>query len=226
MIMKSVQNCLLSVRRRKRKRETLPKKDGAAWLFGIVAMIFVLILGIYCMEIMKDFTVDDSVEDTVTASGLGCLLYDNIEFSFKGNLVLNDENGNVDANFKQLCYLLKENLGLSQKNTTEFVGVSPYFNATGDNCYLKQAIFYNVRANGITVYTYNHQPNGGYYMSSPQKLTSLTTTAPDGSTIDTTSVYISFCYPQPKLKRYSPDQPDNTDIIVTHNAVVGLENQS
>ena len=217
MIMKSARNYIPLVKRREKK--------GEAWLFGIIAMVFVLILGIYCMETIKAFTVDENVRDLISASGLGSLVYDTREFSITGDLVLNDENGNVDNNFLKLCQLLGYNLNLQQKNTTEYIGTSPFFNADGTNCYLKQAKFYNKRSDGVTVYTYNHAADGSYTMTTETIAAGVIVIAPEGSRIDTTSVYISFCYPQDKIQRYSPnDKPDELKSIITHNVVVGLEN--
>lgn len=160
-------------------------------------MFILLTMFMLMMFIVKKWTINttlERVEDDLTMSALGSMQYNAVELSINGNLVLDDNTGNVNDTYKTLCTLLAENLDImpiSNSQFWSFKGTSPYFVAEDGDCYIETAIFYNVRKNNIRVYTYNKSG----VVSKTETINANTTTAPTGDEITATSVYLFFHFP-------------------------------
>ena len=194
MNIQSERNFILSLKCRKKKT----KKGEGVLYFGMFILLTMFILVTFIVKKWMISTTLERVEDNLTLSALGSMLYDVPELSIKGDIVLDDSSGNVNSTYQLLCDLLSKNLGLNKVSTTEcwkFEGTSPYFgSADGSNCYIERAIFYNVRKNNIKIYTYNKSSTA----TNIQTVNPATTTviAPTGETVTATCVYLFFHYPQ------------------------------
>lgn len=190
----SVRNFILSQKCRTKKA----KKGEGILYFGMFILLTMFILVTFIVKKWMINATLERVEDNLTMSALGSMLYDVGELSIKGNIVLDDTSGNVNSSYHLLCDLLAKNLGLEKVSTTEcwkFKGTSPYFApADGNNCYIERAIFYNVRKDSIKIYTYEKSGT----VTKTQTVNPATTTviAPTGDTVTATSVYLFFHYPQ------------------------------
>lgn len=165
------------------------KEEGYVFLFGIILIVFMLIMMVLIIKKVSISTQTKTIEDAITSSALGCMTVDASRFAISGDIVLDD----VDKSYDSLCELSCENLGLTRTPTkSKFSGASEVFNTKGDEFLIKRAIFYNVFSDGsIDIYEYG---DSGHLVNTSHGNISTTKT-PKNEDITYTSCYVEIQYP-------------------------------
>lgn len=165
------------------------KEEGYVFLFGIILIVFMLIMMVLIIKKVSISTQTKTIEDAITSSALGCMTVDASRFAISGDIVLED----VDKSYDSLCELSCENLGLTRTPTKpKFSGASEVFNTKGDEFLIKRAIFYNVFSDGsIDIYEYG---DSGHLINTSHGNISTTKT-PKNEDVTYTSCYVEIQYP-------------------------------
>lgn len=163
------------------------KRDGYAWFAGVYFVFFALLIVIAVLDYYMIGLTKDKVEDALTSSSLGSLIYDKEEYALSKSYILL----NTDTNYQTLKKLVGDNLGLTNQNGNEFSGKNSYITADTTHCKLVTAIFYNKYSNGV-IKSYKYDGNSPKqtfidYMDD--------TYTPLGDKVVETSVFVIFEYP-------------------------------
>lgn len=172
-------------------------RDGYAWWIGVYIIYFGLLVLTIMIKMYNISISNDKVEDVITMSSLGSLVYDKNEYSLTQNYVLcsvTKPGTYPDASYNLLVELLCKNMGLTTIDKYTFTGNSPYMaNKPGYVPRIDQCIFYNVYTdeNGNRFVKSYEYTNGHIYNTT----TAPTIKTPANEEVLSTGVYLKFSYP-------------------------------
>ena len=187
------------------------KKDGHAYFMGFFFVAFSLTVLIVVIGYYRIGLSTDHMQDVLTVSSLGSLVYDKDEYALTTNYILTNPN----HNYQLLTNLIAKNAGLTKINGYQFTGTSTLMDIDATHpCSITRCIFYNCYIDEFgTFHIHYYEYEHGTLKASGIESSATT---PNGMPVTTTSVYVKIEYPL----KYVMNREDR--VMAVKESYVGL----
>ena len=173
----------LYIRHQRTRAFQSSERDGNAWMLGMYVLCAILMLFLLLINKLKMEEIVETVEDGLTTSALGGLVWDYRATAISHDYIVDDE----DECYRSVCELLGDNLNISPTTINTYEG-NDFISGTSK---VTRIILYNVYSDSTIIsYDYQYLSDGTY-----TKVKGSMNTTPQGEGITETSIYIEYEFP-------------------------------